>query len=434
MTAFMSDKEPSSQPPELPKLPDRPEFQHKLAAKKTHLASHLFVFVLLGLIILVGLVAYYNYHYVEKYKSVANNPSVQHVDWKSYTSSAEKATFRYPGNWTITKPFMVSNDVNNTDQVGISSPSGAIKISWVTDLVGFGGEHGTNYPYNSIINKTAIAKAPGLYVVSGITTLDGTSYNPWVAVEDANGIISNGVQGNVVTFTSHRAINPTTDDFTGILFSTSGARTNQNTPAFTKAQATAWFSSTEAQEARIIMLSLQDAANLVANWYLYNSPGNHYAMRIPDGWNLVQNCSGPYAQVLLYPDSGNTLAINQGAKGTVANECFGRDATPTLSIQWYDFANPNDDAQKLLDSFSATSSNFQKETSLQTDTGLTIDKYYEQVTQPPQNIMQPQQGIFYDYVIKNSTGYVLVFSHFSPIETDYHTNIEEALKTLILNN
>src|SRR5690242_20042911 len=57
-----------------------------------------------------------------------------YADWQTYTSTAEKATFKYPKNWSVSKPYMVSNDSSNTDQVGIESPSGAIKISYVTDI------------------------------------------------------------------------------------------------------------------------------------------------------------------------------------------------------------------------------------------------------------------------------------------------------------
>jgi cytoskeletal protein RodZ len=173
----------------------------------------------------------------------------------TYTSAQEKASFRYPTNWTVTKPYMVSNDSKNTDQVGITSPSGAIKISWVTDLVGFGNEHGASYPLNTVVDKTPITNAPGLYVVSGITTLDGTTYYPWIAIQDSNGILTSGVQGNLVTFISRHALNPTTNDVTGILFATCGAHTDQNSPALTQSQATVWFSGSEAQQAKLILLS-----------------------------------------------------------------------------------------------------------------------------------------------------------------------------------
>ncbi len=164
----------------------------------------------------------------------------------TYTSSKEHASFKYPSNWTLVKPRLTSSDASNTDQAGLTNPSGAITTTYVTDISGFGNEHTASYPSNIVIDKTAISGAPGLYVVSGITTL-------------SNGILATGVQGNLATFTSRHALNPTTNALTRILFATCGARTSQNSPALTQAQATAWFSGTEAQQAKQILLSYSDA-------------------------------------------------------------------------------------------------------------------------------------------------------------------------------
>jgi hypothetical protein len=275
-------------------------------------------------------------------------------------------------------------------------------------------------------------------VISGTTTLDGTTHYPWIAVQETGGLETSGVAGNLITFTSHWATNPTTDDFTGILFSTSGARTNQNSPALTKRQATAWFNSTEAMQAELILQSLIDPANPAASWYLYVSPGNHYSVRLPDGWNLTQNCNDPWSELETYYegyDGQNTdpLALKPGTTATVAHNCFGKDGSPLISFQWYDFSSHTQDAQKLLDSFSTTPG-LQKQASFQTDAGQSVDKYYMVVTTPPQNIMQPEVGTYYEYVIKNSTGFVWVFNFYPPGAVDRHHVVEEAVKTLLLNN
>ena len=177
----------------------------------------------------------------------------------TYSSGKEHASFKYPNSWSLVRPILTSNDANNTDQVGLTSPSGSITISYVTDVTGFGNEHTASYPYNVVVDKTAITGAAGLYVVSGITTLDGATYYPWIAVQDSNGILTTGVQGNLATFTSRHALNPTTNTQTRILFATCGPRTSQNSPALTKDQATAWLSGPEAQQAKQIMLSYSDA-------------------------------------------------------------------------------------------------------------------------------------------------------------------------------
>jgi hypothetical protein len=177
--------------------------------------------------------------------------------WNTYTSAAEKASFKYPTDWTVTKSVIPSN-VTNADTVGVKSPSGAITISWVSAISGFGNEVGTSYPLHTIIDKTPISAATGYYVVSGITTLDGHTYYPWLAVQGANGILASGVKGDLATFTGKHNLNPSTKNVTGVLFATCGARTVQNPPALTKDQATAWFSGSDAQQAKLILLSFSD--------------------------------------------------------------------------------------------------------------------------------------------------------------------------------
>src|SRR6266567_8694714 len=171
--------------------------------------------------------------------------------WQTYTSAGEKASFKYPTNWTVTKSVSPSNETN-ADTVGIKSPSGAITISWVSAISGFGNEQGTSYPLHTVIDKTPTSAAVGYYVVSGITTLDRNTYYPWFAVQDANGILASGVKGDLAIFKGKHNLNPSTKHVTGILLATCGARTVQNSPALTQAQATAWFSGSEAQQAKLI--------------------------------------------------------------------------------------------------------------------------------------------------------------------------------------
>ncbi len=179
-----------------------------------------------------------------------------------YSSSKEGASFKYPSDWTAAKPSATSkaasNDASNTDQTVVTSPSGALKISWITNIVGFGNEHGDAYPLITVVDKTPISGAPGYYVVSGITTLDGSTYHPWLAVQDANGILTSGVQGDLVTFTARRVHNPTTDRQARMLFATCGPHSVDNSPALTQVQATSWFSSTEVQQAKQFLLGFSD--------------------------------------------------------------------------------------------------------------------------------------------------------------------------------
>lgn len=175
---------------------------------------------------------------------------------KTYASGKEKASFKYPSNWTLTR--LTANTAPN-DSATIQSPSGAITITWNSFITpGFGNESNANYPLHTVIDKTAITGAPSLYVVSGVTTLDGSTYYPWIAVQDSNGILTSGVKGDLLLFTGRHNVDPSTNSPVYAQFSTSGARAHQNSPALTQAQATAWLSSTEAQQAKQIMLSLSD--------------------------------------------------------------------------------------------------------------------------------------------------------------------------------
>jgi len=180
-----------------------------------------------------------------------------YAGWKTYTSATEKATFRYPGDWMLMQSKLASV-YSSDDATGVMSPSGAITITWASSVGGLGNEHSASYPYNTVVNRTPITNASGLYVVSGVTTLDGTTYHPWIALQDANGISQSGVAGDVVTFAAKHAINSSTNGPANEVFSTSGIRADQNTPALTQAQATAWFSSAEAQQAKLVLLSFSD--------------------------------------------------------------------------------------------------------------------------------------------------------------------------------
>ncbi len=262
MTSPVPAKVPFDQPLEPPKLPDRPEFEHPAKTNNKHKVVQVFaLLILLAIIAVLGTYGYRHYHdkNVTTAATTTSTKQVAAVDpyagWKTYASTEEQSSFRYPDNWKITTPYQGSL---NGDQLGIVSPSGAIKISWSSELGGYGNEYGTDYPLHTIVDKTPITGAPGLYEVSGITTLDGTTYHPWIAVQDSQGVLTNGVHGDVLAFRGRHAINPTTNDFTDEQFATSGLRADQYTPALTKVQATTWFSSTEARQAKLILLSFTD--------------------------------------------------------------------------------------------------------------------------------------------------------------------------------
>lgn len=235
----------------------------------------LLIVLIIAALVVAGLVVYQRYHKRSNTNNSAATNSSQstqkqtntnnttqppqdvYTGWKTYTSATEKATFRYPSNWTLTQPKLPPVYATD-DATGITSPSGTITITWNSAVGGYGNEHSASYPYNTVVDRMPIINASGLYVVSGITTLDGSTYHPWIAVQNANGISQSGVAGDAVTFRGKHAINASTNAPAIELFSTSSLDADQNTPALAQAQATAWFSSAEAQQAKLILLSFSD--------------------------------------------------------------------------------------------------------------------------------------------------------------------------------
>lgn len=169
-----------------------------------------------------------------------------------------------------------------------------------------------------------------------------------------------------------------------------------------------------------------------ANWLLYTSPDGHYSVRLADGWNLTQNCN--QALETYYTGNSDPLALKSGTKATVDNQCNGKDGNPILSFEWYDLSDPTQGGQKILDSFN-TADNPQYQLSFTTNSGQAVDKYYMKVTTEG-DVNHPQVGTYYEYVIKNKAGFVLVFNFYPPANpsvVDRHTVVESAVKTLSLS-
>jgi hypothetical protein len=189
-------------------------------------------------------------------KQTAADP---YAGWKIYASTVEKVTFKYPADWTVDAADQyASNDPTNHDYIALKSPSGNVVVRWTSEVDGFGGEPGANYPLSKVFDKTPISGASNDYVVSGITTLDGSIYYPWIAVEnDATyGALSSGVNSGLALFMGHNNVNPTTEKADTTLFSTSGPRVNEGAPGLSEAQAQAYLSNADMQQAKLILASL----------------------------------------------------------------------------------------------------------------------------------------------------------------------------------
>jgi len=185
------------------------------------------------------------------------------ANWKTYISTTEKASFKYPQGWIVVKPAIESN-FPEADQTALQSPSGKIKVSWVSALDGFGGmcddkvalgQEGA-CPLFTLIDKTPINGAQGLYVISGTITTDGSTYKPFLAVQgnEVGGLLSTRRTMGYDMFTGkNNSSLPEITNNTTALFSTSGPYGDG--PSLTQAEATVWFNDPEVQQAKLILLS-----------------------------------------------------------------------------------------------------------------------------------------------------------------------------------
>ncbi len=192
--------------------------------------------------------------------------------WKTYTSTEEKASFKYPGYWTAidtSSKFGVTGD-----SLQLKSPSGALTLSWFSAISGIGGAcdatimPGTAVgagalspcPYWYVLDKQKLESAD-LYYVAGVETYDGSTYAPWCALQSSGGILNN--EGNI----GYQLFQGRNNDYqanghdyglqrAGLKCGTTlGDFGRQGLPTGTKAQATALLSTPEYQQAKLILLS-----------------------------------------------------------------------------------------------------------------------------------------------------------------------------------
>lgn len=181
-------------------------------------------------------------------------------NWKTYTSVTEKASFKYPPDWTVTKAAIPSN-IPNADQISLQAPSGTVKIHWVSALDGFGGGCDDQAPLGedscplvTVIDKTPIKSAPGLFVVSGTFTKDGKVFQPWMAVQGNEGITATQRSLGYTLFQGRNNKSATKVNNTTTAFSTSGAYAEG--PDLSQTDANAYFAKPEVKQAKLIFQSL----------------------------------------------------------------------------------------------------------------------------------------------------------------------------------
>lgn len=192
--------------------------------------------------------------------SIANEA---YAGWKTYTSTTEKATFKYPPDWKPATSAIQSND-SRADTYAVVSPSSAVKVTWVSVIDGLGGgcndtlELGADEacPQTTYSSKQAIVGAKGLSVISAVLTTDGKTFQPALAVLDTSSVklgASRALPYDEFTGRNNGLIIPGGQN-TGALFTTGGATISG--PALSQAEANAWFSKPEVKQAKLILESL----------------------------------------------------------------------------------------------------------------------------------------------------------------------------------
>lgn len=243
------------------------------------------VIAVVALIFFAGLLVYRSHHKTTTSSApVANSAvtkstpssSAQAINpydgWKTYTSSLEKLSFKYPSNWTVlSKEF---GGIPNADSAQFISPTGSLMISWFSAITGLGGACDATIMPGTSVSANALDPCPywyvldsqkltgaDLYYVAGIETNDGITYAPWCALQPSNGIVKS--EGNI----GYQVFRGKNNDFRenghdyglqnaglkcGKGFGDFG---NQGFETGTKAQATALLSSSEFKQAKLILLS-----------------------------------------------------------------------------------------------------------------------------------------------------------------------------------
>jgi hypothetical protein len=182
-------------------------------------------------------------------------PKLQSVTgWITYTSSERQTSFRYPNAWTIAGPLF---DLWGFDSIRIQSPDGSITVTWDSYVTGLAGQCDSSTPLGqygacsqvSVMSKTPISGAPGLYVVAGTITTDGTVYKPYLAVQDSNGAVFTTQE--TIPYEIYSTDNNGSGNTEFFVAGPGGSG-----PDLDQADADAWFSLPYVQQAQQILSSL----------------------------------------------------------------------------------------------------------------------------------------------------------------------------------
>ncbi len=194
-------------------------------------------------------------------QAVKTEPVDPYAGWKTYTSATEKSHFKYPTTWTTGK---ISSDnsvaFEGGDSLKLTAPSDGMFITWTATIGGLGGvcddtilpphvnANGMQAcPYFTVLDKQKLSGA-NLTYVAGIVTRDGSTYNPWFSLADKNGFTKSGSYLGLQVFQAKNS------QWSSALIS-GYAPTGSGITATTKEKATAFFTTQDGKDAKLILTS-----------------------------------------------------------------------------------------------------------------------------------------------------------------------------------
>ncbi len=221
-------------------------------------------------VLVVAGIGYVYYQAGQKGKTVATQDSVSsksadnavidpYAGWKTYTSSYAKPSFRYPADWSVITytDFDAPEDAPAADAIQLLAPSG-FKVSWVAHLGGLGGACDDQAPLGSdgacpllkVVDRSQLSGHAGTLIVSGLTTSDSVSFTPWMVMQEGkyaviSDIRSLGILAWMSDSSEFARFFGTATAVSGRVESSKGSET----------QAKAFFDTTEAKQAKLILQS-----------------------------------------------------------------------------------------------------------------------------------------------------------------------------------
>lgn len=184
----------------------------------------------------------------------------------TFNDLAAKASFVYPNTWTemsikglCDEPNGCSESTDKIDAVELQSPDKKVDLIW-SGISGVGGNCDATKtptqggcPIETVFSAVPINSSPGLYVVNGAIEAPNGQYEPFLAVQDNNGVLSSGVHG--VWYQSFKLAS-TGNDTVFYMVNDYGSGTVPQT-FNTINQVKSYFSGTDQQQAIQILQSLK---------------------------------------------------------------------------------------------------------------------------------------------------------------------------------